>query len=191
VLLRKGKPTAARRRIQHRRAFRKVVRWRTSCEGRISRAKRDFGLSRIRIDGLAGAARGADPECSTTTSSGSPPSPSDSPNPPKLEIPVESSAAAPADRPPPTSSSSRSSYRSGRRLRPGAGAPDSASICAQSLGARVGTDRASRSSVCRPAFGDGCLASRLVTAARTGEATAATAISVRGNPGSRPCACIR
>ena len=33
----------------------RMVRWRTGCEGRISCAKRDFGLSRTRIDGLAGA----------------------------------------------------------------------------------------------------------------------------------------
>ena len=32
-----------------------MVRWRTGCEGRISCAKRDFGLARTRIDGLAGA----------------------------------------------------------------------------------------------------------------------------------------
>jgi len=55
VLPTKGKPTAARRKVENRRAFRKMVRWRTGCEGRISCAKRDFGLSRTRIDGLAGA----------------------------------------------------------------------------------------------------------------------------------------
>jgi IS5 family transposase len=55
VLPRKGKPNAQRREIQNRRAFRKLVRWRTGCEGRISCAKRDFGLARTRIDGLHGA----------------------------------------------------------------------------------------------------------------------------------------
>jgi transposase, IS5 family len=55
VLLTKGRPTAARRQIENRRAFRKMVRWRTGCEGRISCAKRDFGLARTRIDGLHGA----------------------------------------------------------------------------------------------------------------------------------------
>jgi transposase, IS5 family len=55
VLPRKGKPTVARRQIENRRAFKKMVRWRTGCEGRISCAKRDFGLARTRIDGLAGA----------------------------------------------------------------------------------------------------------------------------------------
>ena len=55
VLPTKGKPTAVRRHVENRRAFRKMVRWCTGCEGRISCAKRDFGLNRTRIDGLAGA----------------------------------------------------------------------------------------------------------------------------------------
>jgi IS5 family transposase len=55
VLPTKGRPSKARREIENRRAFRKMVRWRTGCEGRISCAKRDFGLGRTRIDGLAGA----------------------------------------------------------------------------------------------------------------------------------------
>jgi IS5 family transposase len=54
VLPRKGKPNAARREIQNRRAFKKMVRWRTGCEGRISCAKRDFGLARTRQDGIDG-----------------------------------------------------------------------------------------------------------------------------------------
>jgi len=54
VLPRKGRPNAARSQIENRRAFRKMVRWRTGCEGRISCAKRDFGLARTRIDDLAG-----------------------------------------------------------------------------------------------------------------------------------------
>ncbi len=55
ALPRKGKPSAARRDIEHQRAFKKMVRWRTGSEGRISCAKRDFGLRRTRIDGIAGA----------------------------------------------------------------------------------------------------------------------------------------
>jgi IS5 family transposase len=55
VIPRKGRPTPARRHVENRRAFRKMVRWRTGCEGRISCAKRDFGLARTRMDGLAGA----------------------------------------------------------------------------------------------------------------------------------------
>jgi transposase, IS5 family len=48
---RKGKPDAARRETEHRRAFRKLVRWRTGCEGRISYLKRGYGLDRSRVDG--------------------------------------------------------------------------------------------------------------------------------------------
>jgi transposase, IS5 family len=55
VLPRKGRPTSARRELEQRRAFKKMVRWRTGCEGRISCAKRDFGLNRTRIDRLHGA----------------------------------------------------------------------------------------------------------------------------------------
>jgi IS5 family transposase len=55
VLPTKGRPNAERRRVENRRAFRKMVRWRTGCEGRISCAKRDFGLNRTRLDGLDGA----------------------------------------------------------------------------------------------------------------------------------------
>jgi IS5 family transposase len=55
VLPRKGRPNAVRREVEQRHAFKKMVRWRTGCEGRISCAKRDFGLARTRIDGLHGA----------------------------------------------------------------------------------------------------------------------------------------
>jgi IS5 family transposase len=55
VLPTKGKPNAARHQLEHRRAFQAMVRWRTGCEGRISCAKRDFGLARTRMDGLTGA----------------------------------------------------------------------------------------------------------------------------------------
>ena len=55
VLPRKGRPTIERREVENRRAFRRHVRWRTGIEGRISCAKRDFGLNRTRFDGLDGA----------------------------------------------------------------------------------------------------------------------------------------
>jgi IS5 family transposase len=51
----KGKPNAARRQIEQRRAFKKLVRWRTGSEGRINCAKRDFGLNRTRYTGIDGA----------------------------------------------------------------------------------------------------------------------------------------
>jgi IS5 family transposase len=55
VLPRKGRPNAARREIENRPAFKKMLKWRTGCEGRISCAKRDFGLARTRTHGINGA----------------------------------------------------------------------------------------------------------------------------------------
>jgi transposase, IS5 family len=55
VLPTKGKPNAARRQIEKRQSFQKLVKWRTGCEGRISCLKRDFGWNRTRIDGINGA----------------------------------------------------------------------------------------------------------------------------------------
>ena len=55
VLPRKGRPNATRHEIEQRPAFRKQVKWRTGCEGRISCAKRDFGLARTRLDTINGA----------------------------------------------------------------------------------------------------------------------------------------
>jgi len=40
---RKGKPSMARRAEQHRPGFRKLVKWRTGCEGRISHLKNRYG----------------------------------------------------------------------------------------------------------------------------------------------------
>jgi transposase, IS5 family len=55
VLPRKGRPTAVRRQVEARRAFRRHVRWRTGSEGRISCLKRDFAFNRTRLDGIDGA----------------------------------------------------------------------------------------------------------------------------------------
>ncbi|HEY6425095.1 MAG TPA: ISNCY family transposase [Pseudonocardiaceae bacterium] len=55
VIPRKGKPPAARRAEEHRRAFRRTVKWRTGVEGRISTLKRGYGWDRTRIDGTEGA----------------------------------------------------------------------------------------------------------------------------------------
>ena len=69
VLARKGKANAERAMIQNRRSFKRMVRRRTGCEGRISCAKRDFGIARTRIDGLPAPEPGAGTASSTTTSS--------------------------------------------------------------------------------------------------------------------------
>ncbi len=55
VIPRKGKPSAARRAEEHRRAFRRTVKWRTGSEGRISTLKRQYGWDRTRIDSTEGA----------------------------------------------------------------------------------------------------------------------------------------
>jgi transposase, IS5 family len=55
VIPRKGKPSAVRRAEEHRRAFRRTVKWRTGVEGRISTLKRGYGWDRTRIDTTEGA----------------------------------------------------------------------------------------------------------------------------------------
>ena len=52
---RKSKPSAARREIEHRRAFREKVKWRTGSEGRINHIKRSYGWNRTELVGIAGA----------------------------------------------------------------------------------------------------------------------------------------
>ncbi|WP_100499287.1 ISNCY family transposase [Geodermatophilus chilensis] len=55
VIPRKSKPGKARQTVEHRPGFRKTIKWRTGCEGRISSLKRGYGWDRTRIDGLKGA----------------------------------------------------------------------------------------------------------------------------------------
>src|SRR5262249_35907611 len=50
----KGKPDQARRDQEHRRPFRRLVKWRTGSEGRISCLKRQYGWDRSLLDGTAG-----------------------------------------------------------------------------------------------------------------------------------------
>jgi IS5 family transposase len=52
---RKGHPGPARRAAEHRRSFRRLVKWRTGCEGRIAHLKRRAGWDRTMLDGLTGA----------------------------------------------------------------------------------------------------------------------------------------
>jgi IS5 family transposase len=52
---RKAKTSAARREIEHRRAFRRLVKWRTGSEGRISYLKRSYGWGRAKLDARSGA----------------------------------------------------------------------------------------------------------------------------------------
>src|SRR4029077_13750780 len=48
---RRGKPGTARQTAEHRPAFRRAIKWRTGCEGRISTLKRGYGWDRTRTDG--------------------------------------------------------------------------------------------------------------------------------------------
>jgi IS5 family transposase len=45
VIVRKGKPSPARRAVEHGRGFRRPVKWRTGSEGRISHLKHRYGWS--------------------------------------------------------------------------------------------------------------------------------------------------
>ena len=53
---RQATTSAARKALEHGRRFRKLVKWRTGCEGRISYLKRGYGWDRTRLDGRHGAA---------------------------------------------------------------------------------------------------------------------------------------
>lgn len=52
---RKGTTGTARRQHEQRPAFRKLVKWRTGCEGRISHLKHRYGWNRTRLTTLTGA----------------------------------------------------------------------------------------------------------------------------------------
>jgi IS5 family transposase len=53
---RQATTSPSRKAIEHSRGFRRLVKWRTGCEGRISCLKRGYGWDRARLDGKAGAA---------------------------------------------------------------------------------------------------------------------------------------
>jgi transposase, IS5 family len=53
---RKAKISPARRKVEHGRGFRRLVKWRTGCEGRISYLKHRYGWDRTRLDRHQGAA---------------------------------------------------------------------------------------------------------------------------------------
>jgi IS5 family transposase len=55
VIPRKGKPGKARQAVEHRRAFRRTVKWRTGSEARVATLKRQYGWDRTRLDGTEGA----------------------------------------------------------------------------------------------------------------------------------------
>ena len=54
AIVRKGRPTAGRQGIERATRFRKLIKWRTGSEGRISALKRNYGWDRSLMDGLSG-----------------------------------------------------------------------------------------------------------------------------------------
>ncbi len=52
---RKGTPSQARQAEEHTRPFRRLVKWRTGSEGRISHLKHRYGWDRTQMDGIDGA----------------------------------------------------------------------------------------------------------------------------------------
>ena len=55
VIPRRGRPSKARQAQERQQAFRRQVKWRTGCEGRISHRKRSYGWDRTMIDTTEGA----------------------------------------------------------------------------------------------------------------------------------------
>ena len=55
VIPRKGRPSKARQAVERQRTFRRHVKWRTGCEGRISHLKRNYGWDKTMIDTTEGA----------------------------------------------------------------------------------------------------------------------------------------
>jgi transposase, IS5 family len=55
VIPRKGTLTSARQGHEHTRSFRRLVKWRTGSEGRISHLKHRYGWDRTLMDGIDGA----------------------------------------------------------------------------------------------------------------------------------------
>jgi IS5 family transposase len=52
---RRGRAGPGRQAVERQRGFRRLVKWRTGCEGRISQLKHRFGWDRTRMDGIQGA----------------------------------------------------------------------------------------------------------------------------------------
>jgi transposase, IS5 family len=97
VIPRKGRPGAARQAIERRRSFRKLVKWRTGSEARISCLKRDYGWRRTLTESHTGTATWCGWGVLAHTPPRSAPSPS-KPNDNALDPPTP--ARSPGRRPP-------------------------------------------------------------------------------------------
>ena len=80
---RQAKTSPARKATEHSRSFRKLVKWRTGSEGRISYLKHTYGWNRTRLDGKDGAAIWCGHGVFTTIWSRSAPWPANRPRPPE------------------------------------------------------------------------------------------------------------
>jgi IS5 family transposase len=54
AIVRKGRPSAARRAVEWTPRFRRLIKWRTGSEGRVSALKRNYGWNRSLMNGLDG-----------------------------------------------------------------------------------------------------------------------------------------
>jgi IS5 family transposase len=54
AIIRKGRQSAARQAVERSDRFRRLIKWRTGSEGRVSALKRSYGWNRSLMDGLAG-----------------------------------------------------------------------------------------------------------------------------------------
>jgi IS5 family transposase len=64
---RQATTSPARKASEHSRGFRRLVKWRTGSEGRISYLKRSYGWDRTHLDGIKERRSGADTGYSPTT----------------------------------------------------------------------------------------------------------------------------
>jgi transposase, IS5 family len=55
AIVRKGRQSTARKAVERKPRFRKLIKWRTGSEGRASALKRNWGWGRCLMDGIAGA----------------------------------------------------------------------------------------------------------------------------------------
>jgi transposase, IS5 family len=78
---RQATTSPARTAVERARGFRKLVKWRSGCEGRISYLKRGYGWDRTRLDSRQGAAIRCGHGVFTTTLSRSRPWPAKPPRP--------------------------------------------------------------------------------------------------------------
>ena len=91
---RQAKISPGRKATEHGPGFRKLVKWRTGSEGRISYLKHTYGWNRTRLDGKKEPRSGADTGYSLTTWSRSAPWPANRPHMPAAPPSLSSTASS-------------------------------------------------------------------------------------------------